>query len=181
MKAAHVCATAGALIAAAVLGGCGSAGGTAKAGPSTVYVMAPTEATATSAPSLTPVTQTPETRRPHRDKPRATTTVTVAPPEPTRTTVVVTVAPQPPETTYYSSSPSFPGTSLTTRLRSYHREDVKLVQAQLNYYGYGPIAVDGHYGPVTESTVRSFQSDWGLYVDGVVGPRTWESLFAYGD
>jgi peptidoglycan hydrolase-like protein with peptidoglycan-binding domain len=35
---------------------------------------------------------------------------------------------------------------------------------------------DGVYGPVTESAVRSFQSDAGLIVDGVVGRETWQAL-----
>jgi peptidoglycan hydrolase-like protein with peptidoglycan-binding domain len=43
---------------------------------------------------------------------------------------------------------------------------VELVQSALG------IAVDGIYGPETESAVRSFQSAHGLAVDGIVGPET---------
>lgn len=54
-------------------------------------------------------------------------------------------------------------------------EAVKAAQTQLNAYGAG-IPVDGQFGPVTNSAVRSYQSSHGLTVDGVVGPQTWQSL-----
>lgn len=48
-------------------------------------------------------------------------------------------------------------------------DDVKFVQWAL----WGPTsAVDGLYGPVTESAVRAFQSRQGLVADGIVGPQT---------
>lgn len=47
---------------------------------------------------------------------------------------------------------------------------VELVQRQLD------IAVDGIFGPVTESAVRDFQREQGLLVDGIVGPQTWGAL-----
>jgi peptidoglycan hydrolase-like protein with peptidoglycan-binding domain len=53
-----------------------------------------------------------------------------------------------------------------------------MVQQRLNALGYGPLAVDGDFGPVTRSWVVRYQSDYGLYVDGVVGPVTWRSMFA---
>ena len=34
----------------------------------------------------------------------------------------------------------------------------------------------GSFGPTTEAAVKEFQSDHGLTVDGIVGPRTWEEL-----
>ncbi len=70
----------------------------------------------------------------------------------------------------------WPGTSLSTQLQGQVRQDVAMVQSRLNDLGYGPMPVDGDYGPVTESWVRAYQSDNGLYVDGVVGPVTWKSL-----
>jgi peptidoglycan hydrolase-like protein with peptidoglycan-binding domain len=36
-----------------------------------------------------------------------------------------------------------------------------------------PGAIDGQFGPKTESAVRAYQSDRGVGVDGIVGDRTW--------
>jgi peptidoglycan hydrolase-like protein with peptidoglycan-binding domain len=36
--------------------------------------------------------------------------------------------------------------------------------------------IDGIFGPVTEATVRNFQTNGGLVVDGIVGPATWAAL-----
>lgn len=38
------------------------------------------------------------------------------------------------------------------------------------------IPVDGIFGPETETAVREFQGMWGLTVDGIVGPRTWQTF-----
>ena len=42
--------------------------------------------------------------------------------------------------------------------------------------GYNVGALDGYFGPVTESAVKAFQRANGLYVDGVIGPYTWAAL-----
>lgn len=39
-----------------------------------------------------------------------------------------------------------------------------------------PVAVDGLFGPKTDTAVRDFQRQKGLAVDGIVGPRTWAAL-----
>lgn len=59
-------------------------------------------------------------------------------------------------------------------------DDVKLAQARLAALGHSPGAADGAYGPKTKAAVLAFQLDmfpgqpkeW----DGIVGPKTWETL-----
>ena len=53
--------------------------------------------------------------------------------------------------------------------------DVKILQQSLKDLGY-EIAVDGHFGPITENTVKEFQKYHNLLVDGIVGPQTWEAI-----
>lgn len=38
------------------------------------------------------------------------------------------------------------------------------------------VAVDGIFGPQTESAVKAFQQSKGLTADGIVGPQTWPRL-----
>ncbi len=39
-----------------------------------------------------------------------------------------------------------------------------------------PVAVDGIFGPNTESAVKAFQQSRSLTSDGIVGPQTWAKL-----
>lgn len=61
-------------------------------------------------------------------------------------------------------------------------QGVYTLQLMLNllseYYDTVPqVAEDGVYGPSTTSAVAAFQRTYGLPVDGVVGPLTWESMY----
>ena len=55
---------------------------------------------------------------------------------------------------------------------------VTLAQTELINRGYdlGKWGADGKFGEATERAVKQFQQDWGLSMDGVIGPRTWEML-----
>jgi peptidoglycan hydrolase-like protein with peptidoglycan-binding domain len=51
-------------------------------------------------------------------------------------------------------------------------EAVKLLQRELR------LAADGLFGAITEAALRVYQTDHGLLVDGICGPKTWAVLFA---
>ncbi|TLS38506.1 peptidoglycan-binding protein [Pseudalkalibacillus caeni] len=71
-----------------------------------------------------------------------------------------------------SSNDSYSGT-----LRQGSRgQAVSSLQSKLSKKGYYNYAVDGVYGPVTASAVRSLQSDAGIAVDGIAGPQTFGAL-----
>ncbi len=54
--------------------------------------------------------------------------------------------------------------------------DVKTLQIGLNEVYGSVIVIDGIFGNATERIVRQYQQDYGLVVDGIVGPATWKSL-----
>lgn len=54
---------------------------------------------------------------------------------------------------------------------------VAALQGALNYHGFGPLEIDGDFGPETELSVRQFQKRHNLEIDGIVGPITWGNLF----
>ena len=54
-------------------------------------------------------------------------------------------------------------------------DDVRQLQTYLNQHGYN-LAVDGSFGPATETAVRDYQSKNGLEEDGIVGTNTWGVL-----
>ena len=43
------------------------------------------------------------------------------------------------------------------------------------------LTIDGSFGPLTESAVKSFQKGMGLQQDGIVGPLTWTALGSFRD
>ncbi|MEA5578485.1 peptidoglycan-binding domain-containing protein [Anabaena sp. UHCC 0451] len=52
---------------------------------------------------------------------------------------------------------------------------VRIIQRLLVSNGYG-LRVDGIFGPLTEAAIKAFQNQRGLFVDGIVGQRTWWEL-----
>lgn len=59
-------------------------------------------------------------------------------------------------------------------------EAVRELQHQLGRIGYrdidGSLHADGAFGDRTRHAVEAFQYDYGLIVDGIVGPKTWAAL-----
>jgi putative chitinase len=51
------------------------------------------------------------------------------------------------------------------------------LQSRLRAHGFD-ISVDGNFGAATELAVKQFQMQQGLDSDGLVGPTTWDRLFA---
>ena len=54
--------------------------------------------------------------------------------------------------------------------------DVAVLQAILSARGYYSGALDGIFGDALDATVRKFQMDHDLVVDGVCGPQTWREI-----
>lgn len=57
---------------------------------------------------------------------------------------------------------------------------VQAVQHNLHFaYSFSSLAVDGVFGTQTQSAVQTFQGTFGLGVDGIVGPVTWNGLIVH--
>ena len=71
-----------------------------------------------------------------------------------------------------------PGGDKPTLRRGDSGPYVTLAQTQLIQRGYdlGSWGADGRFGAATEKAVRTFQTDWDLAADGVIGPKTWAML-----
>ena len=54
-------------------------------------------------------------------------------------------------------------------------DEVEILQHLLNVEGI-KVAIDGDFGPKTETAVKVFQMAKGLENDGIVGPATWSAL-----
>ena len=59
--------------------------------------------------------------------------------------------------------------------RGDQQHPVQTLQYLLRARGH-TVAVDGIFGPKTESAVRAFQQEKNLSVDGILGPNTWSAL-----
>lgn len=55
-------------------------------------------------------------------------------------------------------------------------EPVRELQEALSDLGFYDGPVDGKFGDQTESAVKHLQHDFGLQVDGIVGPATWRII-----
>ncbi|MGD7707453.1 peptidoglycan-binding protein [Microlunatus sp. Y2014] len=67
------------------------------------------------------------------------------------------------------------GKLTVTPTRGTTNHAVRALQQMLVKHGHS-MSVDGQYGSVTNTAVRSFQSLTRLVVDGVVGKKTWQAL-----
>ena len=66
--------------------------------------------------------------------------------------------------------------TLYLRLPYFHGADVSHLQMTLNVLGFSCGKVDGYYGPHTEAAVREFQSNAGLYADGMAFQDTFDAI-----
>lgn len=53
---------------------------------------------------------------------------------------------------------------------------VNNLQTLLSILGYYKEPVSSTFDIPTEHAVKSFQADWKLRIDGIVGPKTWDAL-----
>lgn len=74
-----------------------------------------------------------------------------------------------------ASSPQVPSFPRVMK-RGAKGNDVSRFQQRLKDRGWN-IAVDGDFGPKTETIVRAFQKEKNLTVDGIIGPQSWRAIF----
>ena len=72
--------------------------------------------------------------------------------------------------------PSSPGAGVLPVRRGATGEAVRDLQERLTLIGYGTGGDHQEFGAATEASLRQFQSDRGLVVDGVCGPQSWNAL-----
>jgi peptidoglycan hydrolase-like protein with peptidoglycan-binding domain len=78
-------------------------------------------------------------------------------------------APEPPKVSYWPPR---------TICKGMDGPDVSALQALLTAHGYSVRTISGVFDEATEAAVRKYQTEHGLDVDGIVGPKTWASLLA---
>ena len=60
--------------------------------------------------------------------------------------------------------------------------DVRQLQVRIAaYHGRGGLAIDGSFGPATQSALIRFQREYGLAADGIAGPQTYSKIYALQD
>lgn len=69
-----------------------------------------------------------------------------------------------------------PSTGVVMLKRGASGPAVIALQQKLKAAGFSPGAIDGKFGPGTESAVKAFQRSRGLAADGIVGPLTASAL-----
>jgi peptidoglycan hydrolase-like protein with peptidoglycan-binding domain len=57
-------------------------------------------------------------------------------------------------------------------------DDVKTAQRELG--AMAPLVADGIFGRITEAAAKAYQEQHAMLVDGIVGPKTWQTLFTDG-
>lgn len=75
-----------------------------------------------------------------------------------------------------TTPPTPPSQSCPTLRMGSQGASVVELQRLLLAHGFNPGAIDGIFGPQTQSAVMAFQRSRGLTVDGIVGVQTWTAL-----
>lgn len=66
--------------------------------------------------------------------------------------------------------------TLYLRLPNFHGADVKVLQNALTVLGFSCGECDGYYGPFTETAVKQFQENVGLFADGMAFQDTFAAI-----
>lgn len=65
---------------------------------------------------------------------------------------------------------------IVLELGSEYENLVRYIQGYLSHFGFYDGPIDGDFGVYTDSAVRVWQSDRGLYVDGIIGKYSWTEM-----